>query len=198
MLEDLPELILSMKTGVNRIRNISSSMRTFSRSDTTQKVVFDIHEGIDSTLLILKHRLKANEHRPEIEVIKNEGSLPPIKCYPGQLNQVFMNILANAIDVFDEMSQLRGNSQSLNLENFYKIWIDTRFLPENKVIEIRIKDNDSSAWSAGGESSNNILSYSLEVEGEGVESLDFSLNKGQFCNYTEDYKLGEREYYGNT
>lgn len=141
MLEDLPELILSMKTGVNRIRNISSSMRTFSRSDTTQKVVFDIHEGIDSTLLILKHRLKANEHRPEIEVIKNEGSLPPIKCYPGQLNQVFMNILANAIDVFDEMSQLRGNSQSLNLENFYKIWIDTRFLPENKVIEIRIKDN---------------------------------------------------------
>ncbi len=72
------------------------------------------------------------------------------------------------------------------------------FYDKENNLTIRIKDNDSSAWSAGGESSNNILSYSLEVEGEGVENLDFTLNKGQFCNYTEEYKLGEREYYGNT
>nr|WP_256875115.1 hypothetical protein [Nostoc sp. C052] len=68
---------------------------------------FNIHQGIDSTILILKHRLKANEQRPAIEVVTNYGNLPQIKCFPGQLNQVFMNVLANAIDALDESSQER-------------------------------------------------------------------------------------------
>ena len=105
LIKDLPQTIDSMKEGTNRIADISKSMRTFSRSDTAEKVLFNLHDGIDSTLLILKHRLKANEHRPEIEVVKNYGSLPEINCYPGQLNQVFMNLIANAIDALEE-----GNS----------------------------------------------------------------------------------------
>ncbi|MGK7905229.1 MAG: response regulator [Hormoscilla sp.] len=100
--EDLPKLIESMKLGTDRIRHISTSLRTFSRSDSTKKVQFNIHEGIDSTLLILQHRLKANPKRPEIKVVKKYGDIPPISCYAGQINQVFMNLLANAIDAIDE------------------------------------------------------------------------------------------------
>ena len=105
--EDLPKLIHSMKLGVDRIRDISTSLRTFSRADKDYKVPFNIHEGIDSTILILKHRLKANEDRPAIEVITEYGNLPATECFPGQLNQVFMNILANAIDTLEESSQKR-------------------------------------------------------------------------------------------
>ncbi|HEY9299911.1 MAG TPA: response regulator, partial [Phormidium sp.] len=105
LLEDLPSLVVSMQTGTDRINQISVSLRIFSRSDTTAKVAVNIHEGIDSTLMILKHRLKANENRPAIEVIKEYGDLPLVECYAGQLNQVFMNLLSNAIDAFDEYSQ---------------------------------------------------------------------------------------------
>ncbi len=105
--EDLPKLIDSMKLGVERIGGISTSLRTFSRADKDYKVPFNIHEGIDSTILILTHRLKANENRPAIEVVKEYGNLPSIECFPGQLNQVFMNILANAIDSLEESSQGR-------------------------------------------------------------------------------------------
>ncbi|MFN6461233.1 MAG: sensor histidine kinase [Nostoc sp. DedVER02] len=100
--EDLPKLILSMKEGTDRISNISNSLRTFSRADTEQKVLFNIHEGIDNTLLILKHRLKENKTRPAIQIVKNYSDLPPLPCFPGQLNQVFMNILANAVDALEE------------------------------------------------------------------------------------------------
>ncbi|MGB7426628.1 MAG: ATP-binding protein, partial [Microcoleaceae cyanobacterium] len=131
LLEDLPELISSMKTGVERIRNISTSMRTFSRSDTIQKVEFNLHEGIDSTLLILKHRLKANDKRSEINVIKNYSDLPQIWGFPGQLNQVFMNLIANAIDVFDETQ---------NIEN-PQIMITTELTEDKKQVLIKIKDN---------------------------------------------------------
>lgn len=106
--EDLPKLIDSMKLGVERIRHISTSLRTFSRADKDYKVPFDIHEGIDSTILILKHRLKANDDRPAIEIVKDYGNLPQIECFPGQLNQVFMNILANAIDALEESDQKRS------------------------------------------------------------------------------------------
>ena len=97
-----------MKVGCDRIRGISTSLRTFSRADKDYKVPFNIHEGIDSTILILKHRLKANEHRPAIEVVTDYGNLPQIECFPGQLNQVFMNLLANAIDALEESSQGRS------------------------------------------------------------------------------------------
>ncbi|MEM9806070.1 MAG: AAA family ATPase [Cyanobacteria bacterium P01_D01_bin.56] len=108
VLEDLPKLLDSMKGAINRIKGISTSLRTFSRADTENKVRVNLHEGIDSTLLILKYRLKANEQRPAIEVNKDYGELPAVNCFPGQLNQVFMNILANAIDALDEASQSRS------------------------------------------------------------------------------------------
>ena len=108
LIEDLPKMLGSMKVGCDRIRNISTSLRTFSRGDTRQKVSADIHEGIDSTLMILQHRLKANSDRPLIQVVKEYGNIPKVKCYLGQLNQVFMNLLANAIDCFDEFNQGRS------------------------------------------------------------------------------------------
>lgn len=136
--EDLPKLLDSMKLGVNRIRNISTSLRTFSRADKDYKVPFDIHEGIDSTILILRHRLKANENRPEIEVVKKYGKLPLVECFAGQLNQVFMNLLANAIDALEEY-----NTRSLEdiLANPNCITIQTRVAESGQHILIKIADN---------------------------------------------------------
>jgi len=102
---DLPKLLSSMNQGIDRIRDISNGLRTFSRADSDHPVIFDVHDGLDSTILLLKHRLKGHDHRPAIEVIKNYGSIPEIECFAGQLNQVFMNLLANAIDEFDEVCQ---------------------------------------------------------------------------------------------
>ncbi len=103
--QDLPKLLTSMTLGVERICEISTSLRTFSRADKDTTTNFDIHAGIDSTLLILKHRLKANHRHPKIKIIKEYGLLPEVNCFPGQLNQVFMNILANAIDALEEANQ---------------------------------------------------------------------------------------------
>ncbi|MEH1816072.1 MAG: PAS domain S-box protein, partial [Nostoc sp.] len=93
---DLPQLLNSMKVGAVRIREIVLSLRTFSRLDEAEMKAVDIHEGIDSTLMILQNRLKGNDQRPTIEIIKEYGKLPLVECYAGQLNQVFMNILSNA------------------------------------------------------------------------------------------------------
>jgi signal transduction histidine kinase len=136
-LEDLPELINSMKMACNRLINLSTSLRTFSRADQDYKVPFNIHEGIDSTLLILKHRLKGNQKRPEIEVITNYGNLPQICCFPGQLNQVFMNILANAIDALDEsnidlsFAEIKANPNCITIQTSL----------ENQSVKISIADN---------------------------------------------------------
>ncbi|WP_066381784.1 MULTISPECIES: sensor histidine kinase [unclassified Anabaena] len=132
---DLPNLISAMKAGIQRIRDMSKSLRIFSRADTENKVQCDIHEGIDSTLLILKHRLKGSENCPPIEVIKNYGDLPPIECFPGQLNQVFMNILANAIDALEE------SSEQYILDNHKQIFIQTMLSADEKQVLITIKDN---------------------------------------------------------
>lgn len=102
ILGDLPKLLSSMKLGSDRIRGIMQSLRTFSRADGVKKKAIDIHEGIETTLMILQHRLKPQTNRLPIQVIKEYGNLPSIECYPGQLNQVFMNLLANAIDALDE------------------------------------------------------------------------------------------------
>jgi signal transduction histidine kinase len=99
--EDLAKLIDSMQKGVDRINAISISLRTFSRSDCDRPIHYNIHDGIDSTILILKHRLKANECRPEIEAIADYADLPQVECFAGQLNRVFMNLLANAIDALE-------------------------------------------------------------------------------------------------
>ncbi|MEH2050035.1 PAS domain-containing sensor histidine kinase [Nostoc sp.] len=99
---DLPKILNSMKVGTQRIRQIVLSLRTFSRMDEAEFKAVDIHESIDSTLMILQHRLKEKPDFPEIHVSKNYTYLPLVECYAGQLNQVFMNILANAIDALEE------------------------------------------------------------------------------------------------
>jgi two-component system, NtrC family, sensor kinase len=100
--EDLPKLINSLEVGSERIQKIVLSLRNFSRLDESECKLADIHSGIDSTLMILNHRLKVQPHRCAIAVSKEYGDLPLIECYPGQLNQVFMNILSNAIDALEE------------------------------------------------------------------------------------------------
>lgn len=137
VLEDLPKLLVSMQSATDRIRNISNSLRTFSRADTAQKVSGNLHEGLDSTLLILKYRLKASENRPAIEVVKHYGDVPKINCFPGQLNQVFMNILANAIDALDDVSQNRSLADTSS--NPHRITIRTSM--ENDQVKITIADN---------------------------------------------------------
>jgi PAS domain S-box-containing protein len=135
--QDLPNLLKSMQNATDRIKSISTSLRIFSRADTDYKVSANLHEGINSTLLILKYRLKANQHRPEIEVCQDYGQLPTIQCFPGQLNQVFMNILANAIDALDE-SNIGRTFAEINA-NPNRIIIKTSV--ENQVVKITIADN---------------------------------------------------------
>jgi predicted ATPase/signal transduction histidine kinase len=136
--DDLPKLLYSMNYGVDRIRSISNSLRIFSRSDREQKVAFNLHEGIDSTLLILKHRTKAGEDHPPIQIITDYGKLPAVQCFSGQLNQVFMNILANAIDAFDEANE--GKTYEEINANPNQIVIKT-YLTEANQVQIEIKDN---------------------------------------------------------
>lgn len=102
---DLPKILGSMKVGVERIRQLVVSLRNFSRLDQAQKKGVDIHEGIDSTLLILQHRIKAQSDRATVEIIKEYGNLPLVECYASSLNQVFMNLIGNAIDAL-EMRQI--------------------------------------------------------------------------------------------
>ncbi|WP_413199812.1 AAA family ATPase [Nostoc piscinale] len=136
-LEDLPKILDAMVIAADRLKNISTSLRTFSRADQSYKVPFNINEGIDSTILILKHRLKGNEQRPEIIVVTDYGNLQPIACFPGQLNQVFMNIIANAIDALDE-SSIGRSFEEIKL-NPYKIIVKTAI--ENQHVKISIADN---------------------------------------------------------
>jgi light-regulated signal transduction histidine kinase (bacteriophytochrome) len=108
VVEDLPKMLSSMQLGADRIRQIVLSLRNFSRLDQSEMKAVDIHEGIESTLLILHHRLKAKSDRPPIEIIKQYGQLPKVECYAGQLNQVFMNVLSNAIDALEDYDKQRS------------------------------------------------------------------------------------------
>ncbi len=138
ILADLPKMIASMQMGCDRIKEISTSLRNFSRGDNDRPVPCQIHDCIDSTLLILKHRLNANDTRPKISIIKDYGDLPQIECFAGQLNQVFMNLLANAIDALEESNQGRSYAEIQAKPN--QITIKTELSPEQQVI-IRIQDN---------------------------------------------------------
>ncbi|WP_373534943.1 AAA family ATPase [Microcoleus sp.] len=137
IIEDLPKMIDSMQLGCDRIKGISTSLRTFSRADKDYKAPFNIHEGIDSTILILKYRLKANDERPAIEVVKDYGNIPAIECFPGQLNQVFMNILANAIDALDESNIGRTFAEIKVNPNCITITSSV----EHNLVKITIADN---------------------------------------------------------
>ena len=131
--EDLPKILTSMKMGATRIREIVLSLRNFSRLDEADMKEVDIHEGIESTLLILQNRLKSKLNRTEIEIIKNYNQLPKVECYPGQLNQTFMNIINNAIDVLEE------GRDKLDMQD-PQICIHTQLI-NNKTIAVRIADN---------------------------------------------------------
>lgn len=135
--KDLPKIMESMHQGIDRLKDISLSLRTFARSDILSLVEFQIHEGIDSTLMLLKHRLKDQGDRPTIEVIKKYGVLPLITCYPGQLNQVFMNLIANAIDALDESNTDRSFEEIKSNPN--RITITTSLKELN--VEVKIADN---------------------------------------------------------
>jgi len=104
VMEDMPKLLSSMRLGTDRVREIVRSLRNFSHHDRAHIKEVDLHEGIDSTLLILQHQFKATETRSAVKLVKDYGDLPLIECHPCQLNQVFMNIISNAVAAFDECS----------------------------------------------------------------------------------------------
>jgi PAS domain S-box-containing protein len=132
LLDDLPKMLQSMRVGAERIKEIVASLRTFSRMDESEMKAVDIHDGIESTLMILHNRLKSKPHSAGIEVIRDYGDLPKVECYAGQLNQVFMNILSNAIDALLDQSD---DNQAPT------ITIQTRLHPAVNQVEIRIQDN---------------------------------------------------------
>ncbi|WP_392531502.1 ATP-binding protein [Nostoc sp. C117] len=141
LIEDIIKLFDSMRVGTERIREIVQSLRNFSRLDEAELKQVNIHEGIDSTLMILEHRLQATQEYPEIHVIRKYGQLPNVTCYPGQLNQVFMNILANAIDAL-ERSAIAGRWSAVNSTTIDnpQIEIRTEVINQNWIM-VTIADN---------------------------------------------------------
>lgn len=137
LIEDLPKLWQSMKVGADRIQDIVMSLRNFSRTDETELRAVNLHDGIDSTLIILRNRWKNQDFRPAIEIIKQYSELPLIECYIGQINQVFMNILVNAIDALDERDQTRTFDECEAAPS--TIWISTTII--NGWVQITIADN---------------------------------------------------------
>ncbi|MEG4395622.1 PAS domain S-box protein [Microcoleus sp. BROC3] len=135
--EDLPKILSSMSVGVDRICQIVQSLRNFSRYDDSQMKPVNLHEGIDSTLLILNHRLKGNAEKPPIQIVKQYGNLPPVQCFAGPINQVFMNILSNALDALDDANS-RRNCQEMT-DNPSQIRICTEVV--GNFVKIQIADN---------------------------------------------------------
>jgi signal transduction histidine kinase len=152
--QDLPELLSSMKKGSDRIRNIVVSLRNFSRLDESKLKSVDLHSGINSTLMILHHRLSAelelsleeniaekkSLQRKGIQVIKKYGNLPEVECYSGELNQVFMNVLSNAIDALEWSIEQGQFLKSTEEESIPTILIST-YLVEGDRVAISITDN---------------------------------------------------------
>ncbi|MEO0988214.1 MAG: ATP-binding protein, partial [Cyanobacteria bacterium J06639_14] len=138
LIEDLPKVITSMQAGTNRIQHIIQSLRIFSRLDEAAVKAVDIHEGIDSTLVILGNRIKANGNQAAITVVKHYGNLPLVECFAGQLNQVFMNILSNAIDALEPQ---RSQTEKANTtQESPQITITTQAL-DPETVQIQIADN---------------------------------------------------------
>jgi signal transduction histidine kinase len=139
ILQDLPKMLNSMNVGTSRIRNIVLGLRNFSRLDEADMKPVDIHEGLNNSLMILQHKLKTKSDRQEIEVIKEYAELPEVICYAGELNQVFMNILSNAIDALDDDKKSWVTSNTKNAQ-VPTIRITTELTDKNN-IRIRIADN---------------------------------------------------------
>ena len=145
--EDLPQLLHSMQVGAERILEIVRSLKIFSHRDEAESKPVNLHEGIDSTLMLLSRRLQANSRnpdflRPDVEVIKEYGDLPIIEGHPGQLNQVFMNILGNAIDAINEKIENGENNPNAGSQGFTpRIKICTEVTEDQQNVVIRISDN---------------------------------------------------------
>ncbi len=137
LVEDLQKLMDSMKVGAERIRNIVLSLRNFSRLDEASKKPVDIHEGIDSTVMLLQPKMREQGERSQIEVIKDFAQLPKVNCYASQVNQVFMNIITNGIDALEEL-----RNKALHPDHQPTITIRTA-IAENECVQIRISDNGS-------------------------------------------------------
>lgn len=138
LLKDLDQVLRSIEVGCMRIHDIVTSLRSFSRLDESEKKAVDIHEGIDSTLLILQPYLKAMSNGAEIQLVKEYGSLPQVECYPSQLNQVFMNLIDNAIDALNQQAEA-GERTQLNVSPYIKISTQAN----NGQVVIAISDNGS-------------------------------------------------------
>ncbi|MGB3510736.1 MAG: ATP-binding protein [Microcoleaceae cyanobacterium] len=135
LIDDLPKILTSIKIGSERIREIVESLRNFSRLDESEIKSVDIHSGIDSTLLILQHRLKGYARYSDLKVIKKYGQLPLVKCYASELNQVFMNIISNAIDAFQQALE---SDSDLKKERTITITISCQ---DDRKIQMKIVDN---------------------------------------------------------
>ncbi|NEQ97498.1 MAG: HAMP domain-containing histidine kinase [Cyanothece sp. SIO2G6] len=139
ILKDISKILTSMEIGGERLRQIVLSLRNFSRLDEAALKAVDIHEGIDNTIMILSHRLKASHNHAEFKIVKKYGDLPLIQCYPGQINQVFMNILANAIDVLEEKSEkLSPENSGQDIQSFEE---ESIFCPQIEVSTLMIDEN---------------------------------------------------------
>lgn len=141
LIADLPKMLSSMKAGADRIRQIVLSLRNFSRLDEAGMKLVDIHQGLDNTLLILQHRMKLNNGNLPIEVIKDYENLPPVECYAGQMNQVLVNIISNAIDALEQSTKYQLVGSKEEATELPSIRISTAFSPDGSRVAIRISDN---------------------------------------------------------
>ena len=136
---DIPKLLKSMKMGTERIREIVQSLRTFSRLDEAACKDADIHAGLESTLLILQHRLQAQPDRPAVKIVRHYDKLPLIECYAGQLNQVFMNVMANALDAMEDRDCDRTYEEMQKSPSM--LTLTTELLSAENRLLVTIEDN---------------------------------------------------------
>lgn len=199
---DLPKMLDSMRMGTERIRQIVLSLRNFSRSDEAGCKAVDIHEGIDSTLLILQHRLKSQPERPAIQVVREYDDLPSVECYPGQLNQAFMNILANAIDALEEVTtqQLQESKKKPEITirtsrvdaNWVKIVISDNGMGMSEHIHQRIFDPFFTTKAVGkGTGMGMPISYQIITEKHGG-TLDCFSMLGEGTEFTIQIPVQQR------
>ncbi|MBE9210370.1 response regulator [Nostoc sp. LEGE 06077] len=137
LLDDISKIIQSMQLGTNRVTEIVSSLNKFSRHSEAGKKLANLQEGIETTLLILGHRLKANAHRDTIQIIKEYGDLPLVECYPGEINQVFMNLICNAIDAIEESQKNQKFQDTIKNPGVIRITTEVR---GDKVV-LKVADN---------------------------------------------------------
>ncbi|MEH2198602.1 hybrid sensor histidine kinase/response regulator [Nostoc sp.] len=139
LLDDLSKIIKSMQLGTDRVTEIVSYLNNFSRHREAGKKLANLHEGLESTLLILGHRFKRNAHHPAIQLIKEYGDLPLIECFPGEINQVFMNLISNAIDAIEESHK----TKDIDMLHQYLgvIKVKTEVIGEQVIL--RVADNGS-------------------------------------------------------